>query len=125
MPTLCSAATVACAFVLLVALALSSAAANPPLSGAVLFGYQGWFTAAGDLFPKTPRWRHWSKNITALPSPGNLVFEMYPDLSEYPSNALFSTNLSFPNGSKAKVCAFAPSLFNFELPFIYCNNYRS
>jgi hypothetical protein len=75
----------------------------PPSSGGVLgntiVGYQGWFAAAGDGSTYNT-WFHWSNG--GVPGPGNLKFELYPDVREY--TTLFQTNFSnLGNGSPARV----------------------
>ncbi len=53
----------------------------------VLCGYQGWFAAGDDNTLR--HWSHWSKR--GVPGPGNSAFELYPDVREYPADALRET----------------------------------
>lgn len=66
------------------------------LSGKVICGYQGWFNCYGDGSPVNG-WRHWSggrpDSDIKQPSPGNITFEIYPDISEYDAATLFQTGL--------------------------------
>lgn len=53
----------------------------------VLSGYQGWFAT-----PRNPilrRWSHWSR--AGEPRPGSTAFELYPDVREYPVDAMART----------------------------------
>jgi hypothetical protein len=80
---------------------------HPTLDNTVICGYQGWFACYGDGSP-VDRWNHWCKgqyrSDTPKPSPGNQSFEVYPDISEYPSNALFTTGYaSLGDGRPAKL----------------------
>lgn len=73
--------------------------------GKVYAGYQGWFNAYGDGSP-VERWRHWSagtyQSNTGVPAPGNITFELYPDVSEY--TELYPTNLgNLGNGEPAEL----------------------
>lgn len=47
--------------------------------GKLIVGYQGWFTCKGDGSPRNS-WVHWGGNP---PAPGNLHFDLYPDMREY------------------------------------------
>jgi len=60
------------------------------LVGKVFCGYQAWFNAKGDGSP-IDSWRHWGGNP---PSPGNLSFEVYPDVSDYAASSLFQTGFA-------------------------------
>lgn len=66
------------------------------LSGKVMAGYQGWFTAEGDGSGRG--WRHWAG---AKPTPDNITFDMWPDLREYDADELFATNFEYADGSNA------------------------
>jgi hypothetical protein len=59
--------------------------------GRVVCGYQGWFNCNGDGSPINS-WFHWSGN--PMPAPGNLSFEIYPDVSIYDSPVLFQTGFA-------------------------------
>ena len=66
----------------------------------VLCGYQGWFAAGIDN--TLERWSHWSKR--GEPGPGNTAFELYPDLREYPQNALRQTGYGrLGNGQESRL----------------------
>jgi len=69
------------------------------LQDKALFGYQGWFKAAGD--GSGDHWHHWFSGKPANAS--NATFDLWPDLSEFGSDELFATNMSYPDGSTAKV----------------------
>ena len=71
------------------------------LYGKLIFGYQGWFSAAGDGSPLHD-WNHWSKN-QKLPDSENTRVQMWPDVSEYDADELYDTGLKYPDGSAAKV----------------------
>jgi hypothetical protein len=74
---------------------------NPNFIKQVTLGYQGWFSAKGDGVSNT--WKHWSPYNT-VPAPGNITFEMYPDVSEYNASDLFPTKLGkLGNGKPAKL----------------------
>jgi len=68
------------------------------LNGKVMFGYQGWFGANGDGLAGYG-YRHWSQNAQT-PGPGNLAFDSFPSLSEYPSNCLYPTTLTYADGKQ-------------------------
>lgn len=77
------------------------------LSGKVICGYQGWFNCYGDGSPVNG-WRHWSggrpDSDIKQPSPGNITFEIYPDISEYDPLSLFQTGLGqFGDGTPARL----------------------
>ncbi|MCC2685332.1 MAG: xylosidase/arabinosidase [Paenibacillaceae bacterium] len=68
----------------------------------VIVGYQGWFNAKGDGSPAN-RWVHWSNGGTA-PGPGNVKFELYPNIRDYPETSLFQTGFAnLGNGKPAKL----------------------
>ncbi len=71
------------------------------LSGKLVFGYQGWFSAAGDGSP-LHNWNHWSAD-QRKPNAANARVQMWPDVSEYDSDELYDTDLKYPDGSVAKV----------------------
>lgn len=74
---------------------------SPNFLKQVTLGYQGWFSAKGDGVSNT--WKHWSPYKTT-PSPKNIRFEMYPDVSEYADADLFPTHFAkLGNGSPAKL----------------------
>jgi hypothetical protein len=57
------------------------------LQGKVLCGYQGWFRCPGDAADMG--WVHWSRDSKQL-TPEKLTFEMWPDVSEFPANEVFT-----------------------------------
>lgn len=67
------------------------------MRGKVLFGYQGWFSAKND--GANLDFRHWTSG--GVPTANNLVFDLWPDTSEYPT--LYETNLQYSNSKKAGV----------------------
>jgi hypothetical protein len=66
----------------------------------LLMGYQGWFSAPGDGSAQNS-WVHWFKNNT--PSAANANFDLWPDTSELDADELFSTSMTFADGSPAKL----------------------
>lgn len=58
--------------------------------GKVFCGYQGWFNCKGDGSPRDA-WVHWGGNP---PSPGDLTFEVYPDVSDYAPSSLFQSGFA-------------------------------
>ena len=71
------------------------------LYGKLVFGYQGWFSAAGDGSP-LHNWNHWSAD-QRKPNATNARVQMWPDVSEYDSDELYDSDLKYPDGSVAKV----------------------
>lgn len=75
-------------------------AAAPGVKGKVYAGYQGWFAAAGDGSPLNA-WTHWA---SGTPTAGNQTFELYPDISAYPTSGLYQTGYAnLGNGQPAKL----------------------
>ena len=70
------------------------------LSHKLMMGYQGWFSCANDGSAQS-QWRHWSNGQTPVAT--NLAVDFWPDVSELGSNELFSTGMTMPDGSPAKV----------------------
>ena len=75
--------------------------------GKITVGYQGWFNCYNDGSP-VDSWRHWSPGVynsnAGLPAPGNVRFELYPDVSAYPQEALHETNLGdLSNGAPSEL----------------------
>ncbi|MFJ3421864.1 glycoside hydrolase family 71/99-like protein [Streptomyces sp. NPDC086082] len=78
----------------------NAAAATPSVKDRTYVGYQGWFAAAGDGSPINA-WTHWA---SGTPAPGNQTFELYPDISLYPSAGLYQTGYAnLGNGQPAKL----------------------
>ena len=66
----------------------------------LLMGYQGWFAAPGDGSAKNS-WVHWFGSNT--PDAANAQFDFWPDTSELDADELFSTSMTYSNGSPAKL----------------------
>lgn len=82
------------------------------LTGKVICGYQGWFNCFGDGSP-VMSWRHWSPGVyqsnAHKPTPGNVTFEVYPDVTAYAPNQLFQTGLGpLGDGSPARLFSSYP-----------------
>ena len=64
--------------------------------GKVVCGYQAWFNCYGDGSP-VQSWRHWNPGVymsnDVKPKPGNVTFEIYPDIKDYTSDQLYQTGL--------------------------------
>ncbi|MFK8111866.1 MAG: sulfatase-like hydrolase/transferase [Rubripirellula sp.] len=71
------------------------------LTGKVMCGYQGWFNCEGD--GANLGWKHWAKKRGSLFSPGNVTVDLWPEVSEYAPDELYSTGFRFANGQVAKV----------------------
>ena len=70
------------------------------LSGKVMCGYQGWFNAEGDGAKRG--YNHWTKG-GAKPAPGNVRVDLWPDLSEFPADERYPTDLRHADGTPAEV----------------------
>ena len=57
------------------------------LRGKVLCGYQGWFRCPGSSAKEG--WIHWSRDSQRI-TPETLTFEMWPDMTEYPTEERFA-----------------------------------
>jgi hypothetical protein len=66
----------------------------------LLMGYQGWFSAPGDGSAQNS-WVHWFGNNT--PDAANAHFDLWPDTSELDADELFSTSMTYSNGTPAKL----------------------
>jgi hypothetical protein len=66
----------------------------------LLMGYQGWFSTPGDGSAQNS-WVHWFGNNT--PTADNANFDFWPDTSELDADELFSTSMTYSNGSPAKL----------------------
>jgi hypothetical protein len=62
----------------------------------VLLGYQGWFAAPGDGSP-LDSWYHWGHGTPVV---GDVTFELYPDVRDYPPTDVFPASFG-PLGSGA------------------------
>jgi hypothetical protein len=81
---------------LLLLLPLAAAARDGTLTGSVMCGYQGWFTAPGD--PSGLGWRHYG-----FEKPGQCHIDLWPDVSELDADELYDTPLKFADGTIARV----------------------
>ena len=70
------------------------------LTGKLMMGYQGWFACPGDGSAQNS-WVHWFGNNT--PTAANAHFDFWPDTSELDADELFSTSMTYSNGSPAKL----------------------
>lgn len=70
------------------------------LTGKLLMGYQGWFACPDDGSAQNS-WVHWFGNNTATAD--NVNFDFWPDTSELDADELFSTSMTYSNGSPAKL----------------------
>jgi hypothetical protein len=72
------------------------------LTGKVMVGYQGWFNAEGDGAGRG--YNHWSRG-GAKPAPDNVRVDLWPDLSEFPADERFPTDLRHADGPNMKPAA--------------------
>jgi hypothetical protein len=70
------------------------------LTGKVMVGYQGWFNAEADGADRG--YNHWTRN-GKLPAPGNVRVDLWPDLSEFPADERYPTQLLHADGTPAEV----------------------
>jgi hypothetical protein len=70
------------------------------LSHKLMMGYQGWFACPGDGSALNG-WQHWFSRQSPVAT--NLVVDFWPDVSELGPDELFSTGMTLPDGSPAKV----------------------
>ena len=70
------------------------------LTGKAIVGYQGWFNAEGDGAKRG--YNHWSRG-GAKPGPGNVCVDLWPDLSEFPADERYTTDLRHADGTPAEV----------------------
>jgi len=81
--------------------------------GKVICGYQAWFNCYGDGSP-VESWRHWNPGVymsdAVKPKPGNVTFEIYPDLNGYTTDQLYQTGLApLGDGRPAKLFSSYPA----------------
>lgn len=69
------------------------------LDGKVFAGYQGWFDP-GEL-GGSQHWRHYGHNGKF--GPGNVVFDLWPDVSELDPDERYPTPFHHPDGKRAEV----------------------
>jgi hypothetical protein len=70
------------------------------LRGKLLMGYQGWFACPGDGSAQNS-WVHWFGNNT--PTADNAHFDFWPDTAELDADELFSTGMTYSNGTPARL----------------------
>jgi len=51
----------------------------------IIFGYQGWF-CTNKVY--SLGWRHWSNSKLSAPNSSSVTFDLFPDVTEYPTSAL-------------------------------------
>lgn len=71
------------------------------LTGKFLVGYQGWHACGGDG-KALDGYIHWSHLNRVIPSPSDVVCDIWPDLSELSASELFATGFTLGNGQPAK-----------------------
>ncbi|TWT29604.1 hypothetical protein KOR34_51580 [Posidoniimonas corsicana] len=69
------------------------------LTGKVMCGYQGWFTCPGDGAGRG--WHHWGRGGRF--EPGACSIDLWPDVSELPSDLRYDTPFKLPSGEPAQV----------------------
>jgi len=79
---------------------LISAVDPSTMNRKLLMGYQGWFAAPGDGSARNS-WVHWFG--ANAPTAANAQFDFWPDTSELGADELFSTSLTYSNGTTAKL----------------------
>ncbi len=73
----------------------------------LLMGYQGWFSCPGDGSAPN-QWLHWFRNNTPVAT--NALTDVWPDVSEFGSNELFTAAMTLSNGSPARLfSAYTPT----------------
>jgi hypothetical protein len=80
-----------------------AATADPSLNslnGKVMFGYQGWFGMPTDGQPTHNWWLHW---FDGPPQHSGATVDMWPYLADYPQTDLLATNMTYSDGSPAKL----------------------
>ncbi len=68
------------------------------LTGKVMCGYQGWFTAEGD--GAHMGWHHYAEHHRTL-APGHCTFDLWPDMSEMTAAEKYRTSFQHADGSPA------------------------
>jgi hypothetical protein len=97
--------------------------ATPPepstLTRKIVCGYQGWFMAPGDGNESSVGWRHWSRSTEDI-GPGLYTVDMWPDVREYPADALFDApNVTLQDGSTGKLfSSVAPGAVNLHFKWM-------
>jgi hypothetical protein len=72
------------------------------LSNKVMCGYQGWFGVPGDMDGEGAGWPHWAKRA-GPPADGNIVVDLWPDVSELAAGERFATGFKMADGRSAEV----------------------
>ena len=70
------------------------------LKGKVMTGYQGWFNCPDD--GAKLRWTHWAKDLGKPFQPGNIAVDLWPDVSEYDDDELYTPLFHYEDGTAAK-----------------------
>ena len=70
------------------------------LTGKVMTGYQGWFNCEGD--GAHLGWTHWARDRKKPFGPGNITVDLWPDVSEYEDDELYTTAFTYADGTPAK-----------------------
>ena len=71
------------------------------LTGKLMCGYQGWFNCEND--GAKLGWVHWGRARDAIPGPGNVTVDLWPDLTEYDPDERYITNFHHADGRKAEL----------------------
>ncbi|MCU0785684.1 MAG: glycoside hydrolase family 71/99-like protein [Verrucomicrobia bacterium] len=70
------------------------------LTGKVMTGYQGWFNCESD--GANLGWTHWARDRSKPFGPGNVTVDLWPDVSEYDEDELYTTAFSYEDGTLAR-----------------------
>jgi len=70
------------------------------LTGKVMTGYQGWFNCEGD--GAHLGWTHWARDRKKPFGPGNVTVDLWPDVSEYEDDELYTTAFIHADGTAVK-----------------------
>ncbi len=70
------------------------------LKGKVMTGYQGWFNCEGD--GANLGWTHWARDRKKPFGPGNITVDLWPDISEYDDDELYTTAFRYKDGTAAR-----------------------
>lgn len=95
------------AFSLAAQVALGQVVNSSTMTGKFLMGYQGWRACIGDGSPMNS-YVHWSFN-GQMPSPDNVIPDIWPDTSELTTAEKFSTAFTMGNGQPAKAYSSYPA----------------
>ena len=79
---------------------LASAVDPSTMNRKLLMGYQGWFACPGDG-AAINSWVHWFGG--SPPTADRAHFDFWPDTSELDADELFTTDMTYSNGSPAKL----------------------